>query len=158
MNGSSIALQSEIPASGGRNLVVLGADVANANATANTLQDATGLSFAVNANQLYRFSFMFAYDAAATTTGIRVTLNGPTQNLLAYQSQVAVGTASITVAYMNSYNVGSVAGTSAYLTGNYGEMTGLVRPTAAGTLVFRFASEVASSAITIKAGSTAEWW
>jgi len=55
----------------GLNTVVLGADVINNNAVANTMQDVTGLSFPVTAGKSYRFYFLSRYDAAATTTGSR---------------------------------------------------------------------------------------
>ena len=38
------------------------------------------------------------------------------------------------------------------------EIEGVIRPSVSGTVTIRFASEVASSAITAKAGSTLTWW
>ncbi len=141
-----------------RNLVTLGTDQVNANATANTLQDATGLSFPVNANTLYRFYFHIIIDTAATTTGIRLTINGPTNNLLGYSALYPLAGGTIAVSNMNGYNQGAPTATLPYTASQVAQMWGAVRPTANGTVICRFSSEVASSAVTIKAGSTVEYW
>ncbi len=141
-----------------RNLVVMSTDSVNANATANTLQDATGLSFPVVANTIYRFHFLVYFDAAATTTGSRFTLGGPAFNMLGYNLHIPITAGSIGHAAMNGYNQGAVVASSPYTAGNIATMEGIVRPTANGTVICRFASEVASSAITVKAGSTVEYW
>ena len=47
--------------------------------------------------------------------------------------------------------------TSPYTTGNTAYITGFVQPSADGNVIARFASEVASSAITAKAGSICRW-
>lgn len=154
VNGVGVALQGE---AGGPNLKVLAADVANANATPNTLQDVTGLSFDVVANQVYRFFFWIVFDAAATTTGSRFTLDGPANNLLAYVARIATATGSTGAQNQNAYNAGGPTGSSPYASGNIAEVVGVVRPTAPGTIKLRFASEVASSAITVRAGSSVEW-
>lgn len=152
VNGVGVALQGE-----GTNVAVLAADVVNNNATLNALLDVPGLSFAVNANQLYRFSFLIAFDAAATTTGARFTLNGPANNLLVYTARITTAAAATSFRNQSAYNSGTPT-TDSMLTGNLAELVGIVRPTAAGTIQLRFSSEVASSAITIRAGSTVEWW
>ena len=153
VNGVGVVLQGETVAE-----VELAADVANANATANALQDVTGLSFAVNANVTYRFRFTILYDAALATTGARFTLNGPATTLLGYKAWVASGTGADTVSNMNTYNSGTVATASAFATGNVAVVWGIIRPSAAGRVILRFASEVGGSAITVKAGSTVEIW
>ncbi len=156
VNGTGIALQGE--GTGYRSLVVLDTDQVNANATANTLQDATGLSFPVVANTLYRFYFHIIHDSAATTTGIRLTLNGPTFDRLGYSVIYPTGGGAISVSNMNGYNQGVPTASVPYTASQVAQMWGAVRPTANGTVICRFSSEVASSAITIKAGSTVEYW
>ncbi len=141
-----------------RNLVVMSTDSVNANATANTLQDATGLSFPVAANTQYRFYFHIIIDSAATTTGVRLTLNGPTFDRLGYSVIYQTSGGAIAVSNMNGYNQGVPTTTVAYTASQVAQMWGVVRPTAAGTVICRFSSEVASSAVTIRAGSTVEYW
>ena len=154
VNGVGVALQGEV---GGANVAVLASDVVNNNATANTLADVTGLSFAVNANQLYRFEFLIAFDAAATTTGARFTLNGPTFSRLVYAARITTAAGATSFRNQSAYNSGTPT-TDSMLTGNLAELVGFVRPTAAGTIQLRFSSEVASSAITVRADSNVQWW
>jgi hypothetical protein len=66
----------------GDSVVVLGADVTNNNAVANTIANVTGLEFPVVTGQRYAFEFHIRYTAAATTTGSRWTINGPTTDEL----------------------------------------------------------------------------
>ena len=47
---------------------------------------------------------------------------------------------------------------SAATTGNIAIIDGIIKPSANGTVIIRFASKIASSAITAKAGSTLTWW
>lgn len=144
------------PAGGGdgwtRAVVV--ADVVNANAVANTLQDVTGLTIALLAGKTYRVRAWIVYTAAASTTGARFALNGPA-GALAAQSWTPVGGTSIAGANHNAYNGGSV--TSSSLTGqNLAVVEAMLSTTADGDLQVRFSSEVASSAVTVKPGSFVE--
>lgn len=139
----------------GDSVVVLGGDIVNNNAVANTLQNITGLQFPVVAGQRYAFTFMIRYLAAATATGSRWTINGPTFDELAYDSDY-----SLTVA-TRTFNTGLGAlqlpaasnATSAATTANIAKIYGFIRPTANGDVIAQLASEVANSAITAKAGS-----
>lgn len=135
--------------------VVLGTDQTNSTVT---LADVAGLSFPVQANTLYRFRFLVVFESAATGTGIRLNLNGPPNpSLLAFNADMAATTGTMIARPQNAYDQGTAAGTSAYLTGNLALVQGVIRPTAAGTVVLRFASEVAASAVTIRAGSHVEY-
>ena len=62
----------------GDSLAVLGADVTNNNAVANTIADVTGLSFPVVSGTRYWFEFWIRYTSANTGTGSRWSINGPT--------------------------------------------------------------------------------
>ena len=135
--------------------VVLAADVINNNAVANTIQDVTGLSFPVNAGHTYYFYACIDYTAAATTTGSRWTISGPAFTRLSYSSQ---SSATATSMFFNSgltaYDLPAAASTSsASTTGNNAYVEGFITPSANGTVIVRFASEILSSAITAKAGS-----
>jgi hypothetical protein len=144
------------------NVVTLAADVTNNNAVANTIQDVTGLSFPVVAGETYWFRFAIDYTSAATTTGSRWAVNGPTATRLVVRMQTslaaAAGTDGITMAVSTAYNTPAASGaTSANTAGNLAILEGFITPSANGTVIARFASEVAASAIVAKAGSMLQW-
>ncbi len=141
-----------------RTLVTLGSDVINANATANTLATCTGLSFAVSSGVTYRFSAVIPYTSAAATTGSRWTLTGPTTTALAYTSSYTITATTLTTNYASAYSIPAASNASSLTAGNIALINGYIIPSAAGTVSVQFASEVASSAITCKAGATLEWW
>lgn len=140
----------------GDSVVTLGADVTNSNATANTIADVTGLSFPVVNGTRYWFEFWIRYTAAAGTTGSRWSINGPSQNELTYDSEYALTTTTRTLNYANiAYDVPAASNATSPQTtgGNLAYITGFIRPTADGSVIARFASEIANSAIVAKAGS-----
>ena len=149
--------QGTAAAGTGRQIAVLGADQTNNNATANTIADVTGLSFPVTAGVLYRFRFVIAYTAAATTTGSRWAVNGPAQTLLAYTSRYPLTATTETFNYAAAYDTPSGANASSLTAGNVAVIEGFVKPSADGTVTARFASEISSSAIVAKAGSFVEY-
>lgn len=140
-------------------ITILGADVTNNNGTANTIADVTGLSFAVTSGSTYKFRFVIVYTAAATTTGSRWSINGPSTSFLHYRSSYSLTTTSRTFNEgLSSYNVPSASNLSSAATGsNMVVIEGLITPSANGTVIARFASEVASSAIVAKAKSYVEY-
>ena len=140
-------------------VVTLASDVVNNNATANTIADVTGLSFPVVSGRTYRFSALVYYTAAATTTGSRWSINGPTTSMLAFTSRYGATATTETFNYATAYNApASVNVSSPATTGNIALIDGVLTPSANGTVVVRFSSEVSSSAITAKAGSTLTYW
>ncbi len=151
-------LESVAVAIGGMNTVVLASDVVNNNGVANTIQDVTGLSFPVVAGETYWFEFVIAYDAAATTTGSRWALNGPASpTRLHYRSEYTLTATSTTVNSATAYDIPAASNASSLTTGNVATIWGTITPSASGTVIARFASEVLSSAITAKAGSLLRW-
>jgi hypothetical protein len=156
------AIGSAFAATNALNLVVLASDVTNNNGTANTAQDITGLSFAVTSGETYWFRFTIDYTAAATTTGSAFMINGPTTTRLSYRSGVALaaasGTDGETTTFATAYDTPATSNaTSAATAGNIATIEGFVTPSANGTIIARFRSEVASSAIIAKAGSLLQW-
>lgn len=140
--------------------VVLASDVTNNNATANTIADVTGLSFSVTSGSLYWFCFLIMYTAAATTTGSRWSVNGPASpTLLIYKSEYSLTTTSRTINEgLSAYdNPAASNASSAATAANIAWIEGFIRPSATGTLIARFASEISSSAIVAKAGSICQW-
>lgn len=152
-------VRAEVAAAGGGSgpsRVKLTADVVNASATANTTQDVTGLSFPVVAGNTYHFRFVIPYTSAATTTGSRWSINGPALTSLFYVTQWANTATTSVIAYLSSYANPNIGSGSA-LAGNVAFMEGVITPSASGTVIARFASEIANSAITAKAGAFVEY-
>ncbi len=143
----------------GNSRVVLGSDVINNNAVANSIADVTGLSFPVVTGQRYGFRFQIAYTAAATTTGSRWALQGPATSQLIIASNYSLTTTSRTFNEAVGYDLPAASSaSSANTTGNTAFIRGTILPAADGTVIARFASEIASSAITAKAGSFVDYW
>jgi hypothetical protein len=135
--------------------VVLGADVINNNAVANTIQSVTGLEFAVTAGNTYCFEYWIQYTAAATTTGSRWSITGPAvPTMLSYTSRYTLTATSITTnALLQAYDLPAASNATSVVAMNMAIIEGIIKPSASGTVIPRFASEVANSAITAKAGS-----
>jgi len=138
----------------------LQSDVTNANASANTVADVTGLSFPVTAGRTYRFRFLIDYTSAATTTGSRWSINGPSApTRLSYRSQYSLTTTSDTInTGLDTYDLPAASNaTSAATTANVAIVEGYITPSIDGTVAARFASEVTVSAIVAKAGSAVDY-
>lgn len=138
---------------------VLASDVTNNNASANTIADVTALSFAVVSGSTYKFRFVIRYTAAATTTGSRWSVNGPATTFLTYRAEYSLTTTTRTnIEGSITYGVPAASNASSAATGgNIAIVEGIIKPSANGTVIARFASEVASSAIVAKAGSFVEF-
>jgi hypothetical protein len=143
------------PVASGDTVNVLGSDVTNSNGVANTIADVTGLSFSVVSGNRYWFDFFIRYTAAATTTGSRWAINGPTNSELCYDSDYSLTATTRTLnTGQSAYDLPAASNASSATTGaNIARITGIIVPTADGTVIARFASEVLSSAIVAKAGS-----
>ena len=142
------------------NIKFITSNVINNNGTANTLADVTNLSFPVVSGTTYRFKFFIVYSSAATATGSRWSINGPTVTALHYKSEYALTTTTKTFNNgLTGYNLptGSNA-SSAALTSNIAIIEGIITPSANGTVIARFASEIASSAITALANLSYVQW
>jgi len=151
VNSNSLVGNGDISVAGGAGptRVFLPNDVINNNAVANTIADVTGLSFPVVANTTYQFKFFIVYNSAATTTGSRWSINGPAATFMNYTSNYTLTATSITNNQgLASYNVPAASNASSLTTNNIAIITGNIRPSANGTVIARFASEVLSSAIT----------
>jgi len=135
--------------------VVLGADVVNNQAIANTLQDVTGLSFANSVGSSYWFKFLISYTAALSSTGSRWTINGPAFTRLSYTSEYTLtATTSTRNGAVQAYDSPAACNATSVVAQNLAVIEGIISGcTNLSTLVARFASEVGGSAITAKAGS-----
>lgn len=135
--------------------VVLGSDVINNNAVANTMQEVTGLGFNVTAGNKYYFKFIIPYTAAATTTGSRWGVSSASAiTLLSFTSEYTLtSTTSTRNAMVQAYDSPASSNASSVVSSNICIMEGFFIPTSNGSLMARFASEVSASAITAKAGA-----
>lgn len=127
--------------------------------SALALADATGLNFAVTAGKFYGFKFLVMFQTAATTTGIQLAVNAPANNFIVYRVETPTSLTATTDSSRRAVNTG--AATTAIDAANANTLAvieGLVNPTANGTLIVRFGSEVASSNAVIKAGSIGFLW
>lgn len=141
----------------GLSTIVLASDVTNNNAVANTIQDVTGLSFSVTAGKMYYFKFIIYYTAAATTTGSRWGVNctaGTAANLSFTSEYSLTATTTTRNALIQAFDSPAASNATSATTGNnMAVLEGYFMPSASGTFIARFASEVAGSAIVAKAGS-----
>lgn len=145
---------------GERKALRLDSDTINNNGSANTLANLTGLAFWMEASRTYAFSIKCAYSAAATTTGSRWTVNGPTSpTALIYESNYTLTATTQTTNYCHGYQEPASSNATSLTAGNMAIIEGVVRNGAtAGLLQAQFASEVSSSAITaLAANSIIEW-
>jgi hypothetical protein len=135
-------------------LVTLGSDVGPN--TTTTLADVTGLSFSVKAGVSYRFEFFVVYQTAATTTGITLSVNGPASpTALAFWVDVPSNATTRVLGNRRTYDTGATgAGVDTINSNVLAIVRGVITPSADGTLIVRYASEVGSSGVTVKAGST----
>jgi len=129
-------------------------DVTN---STTTLADVTGLGFSVEANKDYAFEFDIIFQTVATTTGIALAMNGPsTPTLINGRTQIFTNVRAVQDEMFIAYDT-ATATLTANPTANSNmaaKISGIFRNGAnAGTLIVRFASEVAASQVTIKAGS-----
>lgn len=132
----------------------LTSDVSN---NTTTLADITGLNFTILANTDYLLDCDVTYQSAATTTGIRISLNGPgTPSQLSASFMTPVTTTTLGGTSLATYNGGTAtSGVAAINTNTNGQFKAMLRNGAtAGTLQLRFSSEVGASNVTVKAGST----
>lgn len=123
-----------------------------------TLTDITALSYPVLTGVRYSFVFTFGYNVNATTTGTRITINGPAASFLSYYNDTGTATAGAITrvgSHYNAYLLPAAAGAATpYVTGNTTIITGTVIPSANGNLVPQIASEVAvANAVVVRTGS-----
>lgn len=150
INGTTLLGSGNMVISGsGPTRVFLPNDVINNNGSANTIADVTGLSFPVVANNTYYFTFRIIYASAATTTGSRWSINGPATTFMNYESRYTLTATSITNNQgLSAYNSPAGVSASSLATNNIAIIEGIIRPSADGTVIARFASEISGSAIT----------
>lgn len=136
---------------------VLAGDQAATSVTTNV--NVTGLNFPVMAGKRYWFEFVVLYRAAATTTGLRMSVTVPTFTKFGATADLRVSTSADGTANVFSGMITTsgdqVIGTGTPATGAdfIAECRGLLVPSANGDLQLVYASEVSGSTVTIAQGS-----
>jgi hypothetical protein len=141
--------------------VILGSDVITASGVANTLEDITGLSFAVTSGKTYWFRFVIPFATNNTGNGSRFSINGPTTSSLFYESSTSNAAGGWTLSQgLSAYGLPAAATTaSATLLANTAFIQGIATFSASGTLIARFAAEGASPTffLTARAGAVVHY-
>lgn len=133
--------------------VVLGSDVTN---STTSYADITGLTFPVLSGKNYEFESRVLWTCASTTEGAGFAVNGPTTTFLGYRAGAGNGDPTWGDTHHATYD--AMAATSNSLAGgNLGEVAGIIRPSADGTVAMRLVSSVGGTAVVAKVGSTLRW-
>lgn len=138
-------------------IVKLSADQA---ISVTTLTDIAGLSMPIAANADLMIEAFLIWQSAATTTGIRVALNGPTGALeVTALVEIQTALAALTPQLHTAYQAGAAtASIDAANVRRVARLSGVVRNGAtAGVVSVQAASEVAGSAVTVRRGSWARY-
>jgi hypothetical protein len=126
-------------------------DVTNNNATLNTMQDVTGMSFPVVNGKAYQFVFEGCYDAQIATTGSRWSVVASNSGDLVYWNEWTLAATTRTTGTYNSNDQPAASNTTSVIgLSNRFRVTGNFVATADGTIQLRHASEVANSYIIAK--------
>ncbi len=132
----------------------LASDVTNS----TTVLADTGLSFPVSASVRYRFSFMVDFFTAATTTGIRLVIDGAAATYMNYNHVVQTGATTQDAVYgLSAYSLPAAATATSQANFNLATISGIIQPSTNGTVKLRFASEVAASTATVRAATNVTW-
>lgn len=133
------------------------ADVTNSSST--TFKFVNELAFSVVAGKKYYLEYTILYRTAATTTGLRLsmdTTNTAVGNISRMDNFIvaADGTAAMYTAAYTSFTDQTVSnGVPAANTDYIANAKGIFKCTASGTVALQFASEVNGSLVTIRSGS-----
>jgi hypothetical protein len=143
----------------GSTTVKMSSNVINSSVVANTLVDATGLQFTATAGVTYRFNAFIDYSSAATTTGSRWTVTGPASpTQFSLRSTYTLSATSGTTIYAGAYNIPAASNASSLTSANIAVLEGRITTSTTGIVKIQFASEIASSAITARAGSSLTYY
>jgi hypothetical protein len=144
--------QSTAPTAGGDTYLVLGTDQSN---STTSFADVTGMTFSVASGETYVFEAWIVYETAATTTGSKWAVNGPASpTLLSYSVETPTASTASRLDFASTYDGTGPSTQTAGIGQCLAKVEGVVKFSASGTFALRFGSEVASSAVTAKAGSS----
>lgn len=135
--------------------VTINSDVAT---SVTNFTDITSLSFPVTSGNTYWFMFVIGYTTDATTTGSGWAVNGPAMTAINWQLQSTLNISAVTTRYCSALDCG---GNSASSGGglNTTLIIGTCKPSANGTVIGRFSSEITTpGTVTVKADNTVLFW
>ncbi len=131
--------------------------VDQSNNSATVLADVTELTFPVVANGIYAIEFRLFVVAAATTTGLVVSLNGPAigTGYMRFGAHIPTTGTALTINGTGTYDSPIVAASTPSITIPTPTLVNayLANGATAGTVALRMRSEVAGSNVTIQRGS-----
>jgi hypothetical protein len=121
--------------------------------TAQTTSTITGLTIALAPNSTYQFEYVLFSSAAATTTGLALVVNHPTDATSTVGYEFSTG--ATTVGYQVGSNQSALitAASSAGTALTFNRVVGSVTTVSAGNLSIALASEVNASAVNVLPGS-----
>lgn len=123
--------------------------------TATTLQEITGLEFAVQSGVLYHFRAVIPYNSSGTTVGSRIVLTGPSTSFASLNHRSTLDASTVrTIEGMTALSLPASAGATSLTAGNLCLIEGIIKPSADGTVKVAFASETTTGTLTIKQGAT----
>jgi hypothetical protein len=125
--------------------------------TSATFVDVTGLQIPVVAGTTYKLRFGVVNQSSATTTGVRVGVDGPAATTCSITQLVGSTSSSATFRSTTGYN--GLPGNTSTPTANadfYAMIEGVVTPSISGNLILRLASSTAGVAVMARAGSFVE--
>ena len=153
-------IQQALPIYNTEQFINLASDVSN---NTVTLSDITGFSFTAEANTSYVIRLYGLATFAATTTGIGIVADAPSEatvvsgrvtNQLAAQTLTSMQqTVNARIAGTTTTNGNGTAGNPNTALTTYVDGVWLVSVTTGGTVKLQFRSEIATSNVTVKAGS-----
>lgn len=129
---------------------------ANVTTNVTTFADITGLSFPLLANTDYYFRFVLHHVSAASTTGIRFGVTGPTSpTALRVGGIIPISTAAANFGSVTAYDTAIFASTTGATVAMMSIIEGVIRNAgnASPNLVARVASEVGAATVTVLAQS-----
>lgn len=124
----------------------------------NTLANCAGLNFTLKSDTVYDFNFTIYFTAAAATTGLVLSMDGPASPVaVRFGAEIAESSTSFRNGSAASYNAELVGQNSGGAAALVAHIHGTVQTNSSGgTLKVRFRSEVNGSAVTILKGSHGE--
>ena len=115
--------------------------------------DITSLTFSLSSGKTYFFHFYILADSDATTTGIDVSVNGPSASNLNYTRAYWTGAGVQVRSAANAYDNDTASTGSNGTAQRLFEVWGIVTTSAAGTLAARIKREAVGSGPNVRAGS-----
>lgn len=152
INGSSVLGSGNLVVTPSQPVTITPITGGTQNSTSVTLANVTGSSISLATGTWYEISYVVTYSAAATTTGAFFSLNGTaTFDYLEADVFGDTVTGDGSTRSFNAFNGGTALSSSRATTNNKAHIQARIHTTGAGTILLRFATEVAASAITITA-------